>query len=218
MRHVPRDNIRHRLAEQGMDEQTISVYDTKGAQYVKTWSEQPPPTEIYDALRTYAKPGPTVDIGCGSGREVAWLVANGYDASGYDASEGLLQHARALYPNLRFGVATLPELAGLQPGTYENVLCETVIMHLQADDIGPAVRSLLNLLRPSGTMYLSWRVTKRESVRDENGRLYTAFGKQLVMNELGADDEVLLDKEELSLSSGKLLHRLVVRKGGAGLE
>jgi SAM-dependent methyltransferase len=198
-----------------MDEQTISVYDTAGAQFVKNWFEQPPPTDVYDAIREYFKRGPTVDIGCGSGRDVAWLDANGYEVSGYDASEGMLQLARALYPNMHFGVATLPELAGLVPGSYENVLCETVIMHLPPEAIGPAIRSLLRLLRPSGTMYLSWRVTGGESMRDENGRLYAAFGKQRVIDELGRDDVVLLDKEVPSLSSGKLLHRLVVRKGGA---
>jgi 2-polyprenyl-3-methyl-5-hydroxy-6-metoxy-1,4-benzoquinol methylase len=203
--------------EHGMDEQTIAVYDKAGAQFALEWSEQATPNDLYDALRHYFKHGPTVDIGCGSGRDAAWLDANGYEVTGYDASEGILRQARALYPHLRFGIATLPDLSGLLPGSYENVLCETVIMHLHQDAIGTAVRTLLKLLRPSGTLYLSWRVTDVESVRDKSGRLYTAFEKQLVMNELGSDDVVLLDKEELSLSSGKKLHRLVLRKGGSAI-
>ena len=39
--------------------------------------------------------GYLVDIGCGSGREVAWLNASGFPAAGFDASEGLLAEARA---------------------------------------------------------------------------------------------------------------------------
>jgi 2-polyprenyl-3-methyl-5-hydroxy-6-metoxy-1,4-benzoquinol methylase len=201
--------------EHGMDEQTLSAYNGLGAHFAQEWREQAAPNDLYDVLRQYFKHGPTVDIGCGSGRDVAWLDANGYEVMGYDASEGILQQARAMYPHLRFGVATLPELTNLLPGSYENVLCETVIMHLHPDAIGAAVRSLLKLLRPSGTLYLSWRVTDGESVRDKSGRLYTAFEKQLVVNELGIDDVVLLDKEELSLSSGKKLHRLVIRKGNS---
>jgi len=52
-------------------------------------------------------------------------------------------------------------------------------------------------------------------MRDKNGRLYAAFEKQLVTNELGSDNVVLHDSEEVSLSSGRKLHRLVVRKGSA---
>ena len=196
-----------------MDEQTIAAYDQQGVQYAKEWCEQPPPTDMYDLVRHYFKPGPTADIGCGAGRDVAWLAANGYETVGYDASEGLLQQARAVYPLLRFGVTTLPDLPELVPGSYENVLCETVIMHLQPDAIGPAVRSLLKLLRPSGTLYLSWRVTDGDSLRDKNGRLYAAFAPEMITGELGSDDVVLHDSEEISLSSGRKLHRLIVRRG-----
>jgi SAM-dependent methyltransferase len=196
-----------------MDEQTISAYDQQGAQFAREWREQSTPADMYDLLRHYFKPGLTVDIGCGAGRDVAWLAANGFETVGYDASEGLLQQARDFYPQLRFGVATLPELSELVPGRYENVLCETVIMHLHPDAIAPAVRSLLKVLRPSGTLYLSWRVTDGDSMRDKSGRLYASFEKQLVTNELGRDDVVLLDTEVVSLSSGRKLHRLVVRKG-----
>jgi len=196
-----------------LDELTVSAYNEAAAQYARDWDEQPTPDDLYEILRHFFRPGPTVDIGCGSGRDAAWLAANGFEVSGYDASEGILQQARALHPQLSFGVAVLPELQGLQPGSYENVLCETVIMHFSAHAIGPAAASLLGLLRPSGTLYLSWRVTEGESVRDLNGRLYTSFDKQLVLKELGVGDVVLLDKEQLSLSSGKKLQRLVLRKG-----
>jgi SAM-dependent methyltransferase len=198
-----------------MDKDTLLAYDAASAAFAKDWNEQPAPSDLHRIVRCYFRPGPTADIGCGAGREVAWLVANGFDAEGFDASEGLLREARRLHPQLRFGIAVLPELAELPRGAYENVLCETVVMHLQPDTIGAAVQSLLGLLRPGGTLYLSWRVTEGESMRDKNGRLYAAFDKQRVTEGLGASDTVLLDHEETSLSSGKKIHRLVVRRPGA---
>ena len=116
-----------------MDEKTISAYDAAAAQYASDWLEQPPPEDLHEIVLRYFRHGPTVDIGCGCGREVAWLVGQGFDASGYDASEGLLREARRLYPGLRFGIAVLPELAGLAAAAYENVLCETVVTHLHPD-------------------------------------------------------------------------------------
>ncbi|HLX01918.1 MAG TPA: class I SAM-dependent methyltransferase [Trinickia sp.] len=195
-----------------MDEKTLAAYDEAAASFADDWIGQPAPNDMYRLLSQYFEPGPTADIGCGAGRDVAWLAANGFDASGYDASEGLLSEARTRYPKLRFDIARLPELTNIAPGTFENVLCETVVMHLDPELIGPAVRRLRDILKPGGTLYLSWRVTEGESERDKRGRLYSAFDKRLVMQEIGAGDTVLLDREEVSASSGKVIHRLVVKK------
>ena len=78
--------------------------------------------------------------------------------------------------------------------------------------VGPSVRSLLALLRPGGTLYLSWRVTDGVSKRDPAGRLYAAFDKARVTDELARDDVILHDEERVSVSSGKRVQRLVVRR------
>jgi len=201
-----------------MDKQTIAAYDQASAQYVQRWRDQPVPQDLYDLLDQYfSKRGPTVDVGCGAGSEVAWLAANGFDdVRGVDASEGLLRQARALHAGLQFTHAALPGLERLQKGAYQNVLCETVLMHLDPQEIGASMRALLRLLRPEGTLCLSWRVTPGASQRDPAGRLYAAFDKQLLVNALEDDNMVLYDQEGVAASSGKPVHRLVVRKAGPG--
>jgi SAM-dependent methyltransferase len=198
-----------------MDEQTLAAYDAASPRFAQEWREQPAPTDLYELLLAHFRPGPTADIGCGAGRDTAWLAANGYAASGYDASEALLQQARTSYPAIHFGFATLPELHGLVAGAYENVLCETVVMHLDPSVVGAATRRLLALLRPSGTLFLSWRVTEGESTRDPSGRLYAAFDKGLVSGALAPGDTILLDQEDVNVSSGKKVHRLIVRRTAA---
>ena len=60
----------------------------------------------------------------------------------------------------------LPQLDGVARASFDNVLCETVIMHLPRADIAPSVRTMLSLLKPDGMLYLSWRVTAaRRSAR-----------------------------------------------------
>jgi SAM-dependent methyltransferase len=159
----------------------------------------------------FFQPGCTADIGCGSGREVGWLCLNGFPAVGFDPSRCLLDEARARYPGLTFASAALPDLAGVPAGHWDNVLCETVIMHLARNQIGPAVGRLMTILRPAGTLYLSWRVTHGSDQRDTHGRLYTAFDKDLVIAALG-DAPILLDEAMVSASSGKAVHRIVARK------
>jgi SAM-dependent methyltransferase len=195
-----------------MDRATLAAYDSGAAAFAKDWHEQPAPVDLQDIVtRFFIKGGATADIGCGSGREVAWLNANSFPATGFDASEGLLAEARSRYPNLTFAHAELPELRGVAAGSYDNVLCETVIMHLDRALIAPSVRRMLELVKPGGIFYLSWRVTDGADSRDSNGRLYAAFDASLVRTELVATT-TLLDEEVVSASSGKKIHRIVVLK------
>lgn len=195
-----------------MDRDTIRIYDDKAADFARDWEDdQPPPDDLYAALGQYFRKGPTVDVGCGSGRDTAWLVANGFDALGVDASEGLLAEASRRHPGVRFERDTLPDLATLPTGGFANVLCETVIMHLAPDTVATAVRRLAALLAPGGTLYLSWRVTEGGDARDKAGRLYASFDTQAVIDAIDGL-EILLDERIVSASSGRIVHRLVVRR------
>ena len=194
-----------------MDRTTLGAYDHDAAAFADDWEAQPVPTDMYDLVRRFFRPGPTADIGCGAGRDTAWLDANGYSACGYDASQGLLREARRRHPHLRFLPAVLPRLEDITDESFVNVLCETVIMHLAPGDVTPAVKRLLGILAPGGTLYLSWRTTQGRDRRDEHGRLYAAFDPALVQAALGSA-EILLDEERGSLSSGKLIRRVVARK------
>lgn len=196
-----------------MDVATLAAYDSHAADYAAEWLGQDAPEDMYALLREHFKSGPTADVGCGAGRDTAWLAANGFDARGFDASAGLLAQARIAHPALRFDRAVLPELAGVPRGAFQNVLCETVVMHLPPAQVGPSVRSLLELLRPGGTLYLSWRVTDDADRRDPAGRLYAAFDKRMVTDELAPGDAIVHDEDRISDSSGKRVQRLVVRRG-----
>ena len=122
-----------------MDRPTLAAYDKDAAAFAKDWHEQPAPVDLHEIVeRFFIKGGMTADIGCGSGREVAWLNANGFLAKGFDASEGLLAEARTRYQQFEFAHAELPDLHGITANTYNNVLCETVIMHLDRAQIAPS--------------------------------------------------------------------------------
>ncbi len=195
-----------------MDRSTLAAYDKDAASFAKEWHEQPAPVDLQDIVRRFfIKGGATADIGCGSGREVSWLNANGFPAAGFDASEGLLAEAQRRYPDFRFVQAELPALAGVAAGVYDNVLCETVIMHLDRALVAPSVRRMFEIVKPGGVFYLSWRVTDAADLRDGHGRLYAAFDASIVRGEL-KKAATLLDEEVVSASSGKKIHRLVVKK------
>jgi SAM-dependent methyltransferase len=193
-----------------MDQRTLAAYDLAARTFAEDWHQQPPPSDLHAIVKHFFKSGLTADIGCGSGREVAWLSANGFPAVGYDPSQGLLEQARTRYQGLEFRVAALPELPGIAADSFDNVLCETVLMHLGADAIAPSVGRLITILKPGGILYLSWRVSGCDT-RDQHGRLYAAFDKDLVARAL-AGESILLDEEVVSASSGKIVHRIAAQK------
>lgn len=200
----------------GMDPETVDAYDAGAAAFAKDWHEQPAPADLHALVQRFFRPGRTADIGCGSGREVGYLAARGFDVVGYDASDALLEQARFRYPRLNFQIAVLPELTGVAAASFDNVLCETVIMHLRRPQILDAVRRLLAILKPNGILYLSWRVTEGGDQRDPHGRLYSAFESALIREALDGTAAILLDDEPVSASSGKKIHRIVARKSQAG--
>jgi len=194
-----------------MDHRTIESYDTNADEYAKKWALQALPEDLYALLRQYFSPGLTADIGCGIGRDVAWLSEHGFAAVGFDASFNLLAHAKAAHPKLPFFQSSLPLLAGVDRGIYQNILCETVIMHLPSSLLSEAIDTLVALLRPGGTIYLSWRVYG-DARRDDTDRLYTAVNPDTALAPLYERAQVLLDQEVMSASSGQKIRRIIARK------
>lgn len=195
-----------------MDIETLRAYDRSARAFAEDWEDtQSAPTDLHALIRRFFAPGPTADIGCGSGRDTAWLTGNGFPATGYDASEGLLAEARRRHPEAAFQIGPLPDLADLAAASFTNVLCETVIMHLKSEEQRVTVFRLVDILEPAGTLYLSWRVTEGEDRRDDQGRLYAAVDAAQVRAALSGT-KILFDEESESASSGKKIHRIIARK------
>ena len=73
-----------------MDKTTLAAYELAAPAFVQRWLAEEEPADVYALLRKFFRPGLTADIGSGSGRDAAWLTANGFPAIGYDLSEGLV--------------------------------------------------------------------------------------------------------------------------------
>jgi 2-polyprenyl-3-methyl-5-hydroxy-6-metoxy-1,4-benzoquinol methylase/GNAT superfamily N-acetyltransferase len=190
------------------DEKTHSAYTENAGEYSRDWLSQAEPIDIYQLVQKFFIPnGTTADIGCGNGRDCAWMDRNGFRVSGFDSSEELLKLAHELYPQLPFRKATLPDLKNIKT-QYDNVFCETVIMHLPKNQIDFAIQNLKRILKPGGILYLSWRVTEGEDNRHTDGRLYSAFDPDFITSQFQSAD-VLFFEDKISLSSKKRVCRLI---------
>jgi SAM-dependent methyltransferase len=198
-----------------MDERTLAAYDADPQKYCRDWLGQRPPEEIHISARRYfLTGGETADIGCGCGRDVDWLNRQGWPCTGYEPSAGLRAEAQRLYPSYKFLAESLPLLAGIPVNRYDNVLCETVLMHLPGGEQAAALEALLRILRPGGVLRLSWRAAKDGDTRDPAGRLYEPIHSAVIKARLEGEAAILLDGGSAPCSSGATLHHIVARKGG----
>ncbi|MCX7084438.1 MAG: class I SAM-dependent methyltransferase [Methylococcales bacterium] len=154
-----------------MDKLTIDTYNLEAEQVAKLHAGLTP-TRLYALVTEYfTKNILTLDVGCGIGRDTNWLNQQGYPAIGIDASEGMLNQAKQLYPDVKFIKDTLPDLKTLNEQCFKNILCSAVLMHLNQETLYAACLRLITLLEPAGHLIISIRNTKADNHR-ENGKLY----------------------------------------------
>jgi SAM-dependent methyltransferase len=94
-----------------------------------------------------------LDVGCGTGRTSASLVAAGAEVVGLDASPQMLRHARERVPSASFHLADLAEPLPFDDDSFDLAVGSLVMHYLQ--DWVPPLRELRRVLRPDGAFVFS---------------------------------------------------------------
>lgn len=167
-----------------MDHQTAEFY-TQNAQRLSTEYGQIDPTGLEFLSHVFAGCHKILDVGCGTGRDCAYLLSKGKDVYGVDASAAMLAKASdtckmvGLDPTGRLFESALPDLSAFADGTFDGVLCNAVLMHLPEERLFDAVYSLKRILRPGGVLLFTIPESRPgidpKTRRDAGGRLYTGL-------------------------------------------
>lgn len=195
-----------------MDQRTIHAYDQDAIQ-IATLHASLIPHRLYALIQTYfIAYGKTLDAGCGIGRDSFFLQQNHFDVIGVDASQGMLEQAKFLYPSVHFFQDDLPSLQTLQDAVFDNVLCSAVLMHLDYVSFWQAMQRLLDLLKPDGVLIITLRGTQQPNQR-ENGKLYQAVDLIALRQFVAAHGaQVLHDESEIEPQRQLIWHNLVLKK------
>ena len=102
-----------------------------------------------------------LDAGCGAGaRDVYHAWSEGYDVTGIDAIEENIQVARDQHPEIagRVLVADLGEALQFEDESFDFVVCNAVIQHIEPDLVRDVVLpELARVLRPQGVLQLMFK-------------------------------------------------------------
>jgi SAM-dependent methyltransferase/SOS-response transcriptional repressor LexA len=164
-----------------MDAQTSAFYAENAARLAGEYANVSPEFEAW-LSRSFEKAKKILDVGCGTGRDLCFLLRKGKDVYGVDASPEILATAHSMLSagglsgRGRLFESELPDLSRFTDGEFDGILCSAVLMHLPEERIFDAVYALRRVLRAGGTLLVSVPATRNDvdaaTRRDRHGRLF----------------------------------------------
>lgn len=138
----------------GVSGRVALVYDGIAADYAIRNAAMP--AELIEAGERFlalVEPGARVlDVGCGAGRDMAWLEGRGAPVIGADLSRGMLAQARAV---ARGGLVRMDlRRLAFAARCFGGVWCMASLLHLPKAEAPAILRELRRVLVPGGPLCL----------------------------------------------------------------
>jgi SAM-dependent methyltransferase len=102
--------------------------------------------------------GAICDMGCGPGQIARYLFDHGAQACGIDLSVGMVQQARELNPAIDFQQGDMLSLTNVPGEAYGGIAAFYCILHIPRPQVTDALRELKRVLRPDGTLLLTFHI------------------------------------------------------------
>lgn len=159
-----------------MDHNTVNYY-SQNAQQVADRYEAVVSSLSEHFVDAYKPNSKMLDIGCGSGRDLAVLHKLGHQCYGIDPTAEFVEIAQRVHPELsnRIAQGGLPDMTPPFGGEFDGVLCSAVLMHIYVDQLHLSASSIKNCLKIGGRLLYSVPSKRLDVVsenRDANGRLF----------------------------------------------
>ncbi|GAA0464327.1 class I SAM-dependent DNA methyltransferase [Actinoplanes campanulatus] len=158
-------------------DQTRSSYDTVAASYSTLFTDDLPSQPLKRSLLTLFTDlvdGPAADVGCGPGHVTAFLHARGLDVFGVDLSPGMVEQARANYPDLRFEVGSMTAL-DLPAESLAGVNAWFSTIHVPDRELPGVFAEFHRVLRPGAHLMLAFQAG------DDDRHFTEAWGHEVTL-------------------------------------
>lgn len=166
-----------------MDIQTTQFYNRNATALTNRYETADVSKMHQQLLEIYGDRFPKLlEIGCGSGRDAAFMVSNGYDVTAVDGSQAMITEANKLHPELngRLSVIELPHDLHMLQGHYDGVYSIATLMHLSKIELLPVMMKIVELLREGGLLFFSISIERDDTNDigyDEKGRYFNKMTK-----------------------------------------
>lgn len=140
-------------------------------------------------VSSLAHGGVVLDAGCGAGTKSRYLIGKGLNVMGIDFSKRMIEIAQREVPEGKFLTMDIRDAQKLKR-TFEGIFLEAVLLHIPKKEIVGILRSLRDVLKPTGYLYAAVKEKRpngpEEEVKAENdyGYRYERFFSYFTLDEM----------------------------------
>lgn len=164
------------------EKQTVDYYDREAENWTTAHGESYRKEEM-EIFHRYLPEGRVLEIGSGSGKDAAALIAMGYDYVGTDVSKGLIKIARKKNPGARFEHLSVYDL-NFPEHYFDGFWTAATLLHIPKDRIDWIFQRVKTQVKPEGVGFISVKKGEGEKTEEKTGRFFAYYS-------LGEFSEVL---------------------------
>lgn len=162
-----------------MDKSTLDFYASDALNVALRYESVSSPLALHFNI-AFPKGGKILDIGCGSGRDLAELSKQGFNVYGVDPVSEFVEIAQRFHPELqgRISIGGLPDLSKPFGGKFDGVLCNSILMHIEELLLLQSIFEIKASLKKDGRVLISVPTERADADhkgRDQYGRLFKNY-------------------------------------------
>jgi SAM-dependent methyltransferase len=195
-----------------MDRRTREFYERRSAEWAAALPHAHSP--YLDPFLDRLPPGASIlEMGCGDGRDAAWMIERGFDVH---PSDGTPAMARLAGERLGREVPVMEFTALDAVDAFDGVWCQASLLHLAEEELAPVLARIHKALRPGGWHWASYK-DGTGGGRDDGGRFFSYIPKarlEAAYSAAGPWSELgIATRQGTSFFRGPTLwHEVLVRK------
>ncbi|MCY1664937.1 class I SAM-dependent methyltransferase [Rhizobium sp. SL86] len=160
---------------------TAAFYADQAATYAADTGVYPASPNLQRFAARLAAGARILELGCGSGRESAWMLAQGLDVH---PTDGIAEMATEASARLGIPVSVLPFDQIEAVTAYDGVWANACLLHVPRADLPGILQRIRRAMTPGGVFYASYKAGSGEGTDrfgryfnyPDDGFLRTAYG------------------------------------------
>lgn len=156
-----------------VENNTIKFYDSQASEWVSNHSSMRFWGDEIDRFHELLPSGRLLEVGSGGGRDAMELIKLGYEYTGTDISEGLLEEARRFNPGASFLRQSVYNL-DFSVNSFDGFWASAVLLHIPKYRIGEALESIHRVIEDNGIGFIAVKQGDGEKV-EADGRFFVYY-------------------------------------------